>query len=73
MKIKMFFFYLTEVDRNVISKAVEVQANAEEESDEENKDDEEILKKKTRVKMKLKKKKMYAEYKVWRKREKKIL
>jgi hypothetical protein len=67
------FFYLTKVDRNVQSVEVEVQEDAEEEPDEKDKEDEEIFEKKTRVKMKLKKKIKYVEYKFWSKRKKKLV
>jgi hypothetical protein len=60
MKENEYVLDLTKFDISVQLVVVEVQ----EELDEQGKEDEEILKKMTRVMLKLKKKKMYAKYKV---------
>jgi hypothetical protein len=72
MKENKDVFDLIEVDINVKSTVVELQAYAKEEPNEEDKDDEEILKNMTRVTSKLKKKKIYAEYKFWSNKKKKL-
>jgi hypothetical protein len=67
MKENKDVFELTEVDINVKSIVVEVQTDAL------HKDDEEILKNMTKVTLELKKKRNDFEYKVWRKKKKKLV